>query len=73
VLGTDPTISEYQVRRTGTGAEVLVAGLPDAEGTPIRSQRRYSVTASQAGDPGDVDQRDRTSRGTRKLKRFIAL
>ena len=29
VLGTDPLISEYQVRQTVSGADVLVIGSPD--------------------------------------------
>jgi phenylacetate-coenzyme A ligase PaaK-like adenylate-forming protein len=31
VLGTDPAISEYQVRQTRTGAEVLVVGSPQPD------------------------------------------
>jgi hypothetical protein len=29
VLGTDPAISEYQVRQTSNGADVLIVGGPD--------------------------------------------
>lgn len=31
VLGTDPSVSEYQVTQTATGADVVVVGTPDVE------------------------------------------
>lgn len=74
VLGTDPMISEYQVRQTRGGAEVLVVGSPDVAAVTrslTESLRRYGL-----GDPEisvvDVGRIERHA-ATGKLKRFVAL
>ncbi len=74
VLGTDPAISEYQVRQTSTGAEVLVVGSPDLDAVTTSlsgALRRFGL-----GDP-DIRVRavPRIERheATGKLRRFIAL
>jgi hypothetical protein len=69
VLGTDPLISEYQVRQT-----VLVVGAPDVAAVTaalVASLRRYGLP-----DPDiDVSVVGEILRhvSTGKLKRFIAL
>lgn len=74
VLGSDPAISEYQVRQTPTGAEVLVVGSPDFAATSaalVASLRRYDLR-EPAITVTPVAQIER-HRATGKLKRFIAL
>lgn len=74
VLGTDPAISEYQVRQTPTGAEVLVVGSPDLAAVSaalVASLRRYDLSdATITVTP--IAQIER-HQATGKLKRFIAL
>ncbi|MBV9165290.1 MAG: phenylacetate--CoA ligase family protein [Solirubrobacterales bacterium] len=74
VLGTDPAVSEYQVRQTPAGAEVVVVGSPDLAALSaalVESLRRYDLR-----DPeikiSTVAQIERHP-GTGKLKRFVAL
>lgn len=74
VLGLDPRLSEYQVRQTPDGAEILAVGSPDA------AELAVSLTAalSRLGLP-DPRVRIRTvdriqrNEATGKLRRFIAL
>jgi phenylacetate-coenzyme A ligase PaaK-like adenylate-forming protein len=74
VLGTDPRVSEYQVRQTIAGAEILTVGHPDVEALTV------SVVAAlrRCGLPDpkvEVQVVDRIPRhqASGKLKRFIGL
>jgi phenylacetate-coenzyme A ligase PaaK-like adenylate-forming protein len=74
VLGTDPAISEYQVRQTSGGADVLVVGDPDVgrlAAALIESCARFGLT-----DPAitvlAVERIERHA-GTGKLRRFVPL
>lgn len=74
VLGTDPKISEYQVRQTTAGADVLVVGSPDIDrvgAALVESLRPYGLA-----DPDirvvTVAEIPRHA-ATGKLKRFVAL
>jgi phenylacetate-CoA ligase len=74
VLGTDPAISEYQVRQTRAGADVLVVGSPNLSSVAsalIDSLRPYGLSDPQV----TVQPVPRIERhaATGKLKRFIAL
>nr|WP_242666446.1 MULTISPECIES: phenylacetate--CoA ligase family protein [Parafrankia] len=74
VLGTDPLISEYQVRQTAGGADVLVVGSPDttAVATALAlSLRPYGLPDADIG----VTTVARIPRhaSTGKLRRFVAL
>jgi phenylacetate-CoA ligase len=74
VLGTNPAISEYQVRQTDAGAEVLVVGSPDVAVVTaelIESLRRFglsdpSITVAPVG-------RLERNAATGKLRRFVPL
>lgn len=74
VLGTDPRISEYQVRQTTAGADILTVGHPDVEAltvSVVAALRRCGLP-----DPAvEVQVVDRIPRhqASGKLKRFIAL
>jgi phenylacetate-coenzyme A ligase PaaK-like adenylate-forming protein len=74
VLGTDPRISEYQVRQTTTGADVLVVGSPDVPTVVaglVAALEPYGIANARI----TVDVVDRIPRhaSTGKLRRFIAL
>jgi phenylacetate-coenzyme A ligase PaaK-like adenylate-forming protein len=74
VLGTDPAISEYQVRQTPAGADVLVVGDPDAGALAAalaESLARFGLSDSTV----EVTRVDRLARhaGTGKLRRFVPL
>jgi phenylacetate-coenzyme A ligase PaaK-like adenylate-forming protein len=74
VLGTNPAISEYQVRQTSTGADVDVVGLPDTDAVTkslLASLRRHGLANPEIR----VVPVPRIGRhaATGKLKRFIAL
>ena len=74
VLGTDPRISEYQVRQTTTGADVLVVGSPDVPAVVAglaAALEPYGIANARI----TVDVVDRIPRhaSTGKLRRFIAL
>ena len=74
VLGTDPLISEYQVRQTAGGAEVLVVGAPDVSAVAAAlasSMQPYGLAHPEIS----VRLVDRIPRHatTGKLKRFIPL
>ena len=74
VLGTDPLISEYQVRQTADGADVLVVGSPDLSAVTaalVSSLRPYGLSNPEI-KVGIVGQIPRNA-STGKLKRFIAL
>jgi phenylacetate-CoA ligase len=74
VLGTDPLISEYQVRQTPTGADVHVVGSPDIPAVTaglISSLRPYGLSNPQI-NLGVVEQIPRQA-ATGKLQRFIAM
>lgn len=74
VLGTDPLISEYQVRQTVSGADVLVIGSPDvsAVATALGSSLGRHGLSNPAIRVSVVEQIPRHA-STGKLKRFIAL
>jgi phenylacetate-CoA ligase len=74
VLGTSPAISEYQVRQTHGGAEVLVVGSPDLAGVSAsltESLRRYGLAEAEIRVSA-VASIERNA-ATGKLKRFVAL
>jgi phenylacetate-CoA ligase len=74
VLGTDPLISEYQVRQTASGADVLVVGSPDVSAVAaalVSSLRPFGLPNAQIS-VNVVEQIPRHA-ATGKLKRFIAL
>jgi phenylacetate-coenzyme A ligase PaaK-like adenylate-forming protein len=74
VLGTDPLISEYQVRQTAGGAEVLLAGSPDVSAVAaalVSALQPFGLTNPQI-NVSVVEQIPRHA-ATGKLKRFIAL
>lgn len=74
VLGTDPRISEYQVRQTGGGADVLVVGAPDVSAVAaalVAALRPYGIGAPDIGVR--VVERIPRHAATGKLKRFVAL
>jgi phenylacetate-coenzyme A ligase PaaK-like adenylate-forming protein len=74
VLGTDPLISEYQVRQTAVGADVLVVGSPDiaAVAAALASSLRPYGLANPDISMSVVDQIPRHA-ATGKLTRFVAL
>jgi phenylacetate-CoA ligase len=74
VLGTDPTISEYQVRQTPAGAEVLVVGSPSLEGVTaaLTASLRRCALAEPVVSVTSVARLERHA-ATGKLKRFVAL
>ena len=74
VLGADARISEYQVKQTTTGAEVLMVGTPDVDAlgaSLIAALQRHGLSEPQI----EVRTVDRIPRiqATGKLRRFIAL
>ncbi|MGW0230393.1 phenylacetate--CoA ligase family protein [Actinopolymorpha singaporensis] len=74
VLGTDPLISEYQVRQTESGADVLVVGSPDVPAVVAAlgsSLHPYGVPAA-AITVHIVEEIPRTA-ATGKLRRFVPL
>ena len=74
VLGTDPQISEYQVRQTPDGAEVVVVGAPDPAAVAAALQR--DLRRHGLADPAiRVTTATRIERhaATGKLRRFVAL
>jgi phenylacetate-CoA ligase len=74
VLGTDARISEYQVRQTVRGADVLVVGHPDADA--LCAALADAIQRHGLADPGvavQVVERLQRHDTTGKLKRFVAL
>ena len=74
VLGTDPRISEYQVRQTANGADVWVVGSPDVAAVVAAldaALRPYGIPAA-AITVRVVEEIPRTA-ATGKLRRFVAL
>jgi phenylacetate-CoA ligase len=74
VLGTDPQISEYQVRQTPSGAEVLVVGNPDpaAVAASLLAALRPHGLPNADVEVIPVPRLERHA-STGKLKRFVAL
>jgi phenylacetate-coenzyme A ligase PaaK-like adenylate-forming protein len=74
VLGTNARISEYQVRQTSGGAEVIVVGSPDvaAVTASLIAALRNCGLANPDIRVSTVTQIERHA-STHKLKRFIAL
>ena len=73
VLGTDPRISEYQVRQTRDGAEIFVVGNPDVTAVTAALEealRRNGLVAPTVNVSAAVIERHPT---TGKLRRFVAL
>jgi phenylacetate-CoA ligase len=74
VLGTDPRISEYQVRQTRDGATIVVVGTPDltvAAAALEDALRRYGLVAPVVTvTTAATIERHAT---TGKLRRFVAL
>ena len=74
VLGTDPRISEYQVRQTSSGAQVLVVGSPDVTAVTAAltaALRKHGLTEPEIGvEPVARIERNAASG---KLRRFVAL
>jgi hypothetical protein len=74
VLGTDPRVSEYQVKQTVAGVEILAVGTPDVDqlcSSMIIALRRHGLT-----DPKvqiQVVGRLQRHQATGKLQRFIPL
>jgi phenylacetate-coenzyme A ligase PaaK-like adenylate-forming protein len=74
VLGTDPACSEYQVRQTAGGADVLVVGDPDTGKLAtalIESLARFGLSDPTIEVTG-VERIERHA-GTGKLRRFVPL
>jgi phenylacetate-CoA ligase len=74
VLGIDPRLSEYQVRQTPNGVEVLAVGAPDTAelaASLIAALRRLGLADPQVRI-WTVDRIQRND-ATGKLSRFIAL
>ncbi|MEU1999929.1 phenylacetate--CoA ligase family protein [Rhodococcus sp. NPDC019627] len=74
VLGTDPRVSEYQVRQTAGGAEILAVGTPDVDRltvSVIAALRRHGL--SEAEIQIRVVERLQRHQTTGKLPRFIPL
>jgi phenylacetate-CoA ligase len=74
VLGTDPRISEYQVRQTGKGADVLVVGSPDVAAVAaalVDAVRPFGLVDAEIGVR--VVERIPRHASTGKLKRFVPL
>ncbi|MBB5159412.1 phenylacetate--CoA ligase family protein [Saccharopolyspora phatthalungensis] len=74
VLGTDPRVSEYQVRQTRAGAEILVVGAPDAAAltSSVTAELRRHGLPEPEVRIRPVDRLPRHE-ATGKLRRFIAL
>ncbi|TML99183.1 MAG: phenylacetate--CoA ligase family protein [Actinobacteria bacterium] len=73
-LGTDTEISEYQVRQTPDGADVLLVGSPDVGA--VRNALLESLAQHGLSDPAirvSVVARIERHAATGKLKRFVAL
>ena len=74
VLGVDPRLSEYQVRQTANGAEILAVGSPDTAG--LAASLTAALRSLGLPDPQvQIRAVDRIQRNaaTGKLRRFIAL
>jgi phenylacetate-coenzyme A ligase PaaK-like adenylate-forming protein len=74
VLGTDPGISEYQVRQTRNGAEIVVVGTPDTNlvaGALQDALRRQGLAAPRVNVTAAATIERHPTTG--KLRRFVAL
>ena len=74
VLGTDPRISEYQVRQTPDGAEIAVVGTPDVTvvATALEDALRRQGLAAPTVSVTTAAAIERHPT-TGKLRRFVAL
>jgi phenylacetate-coenzyme A ligase PaaK-like adenylate-forming protein len=74
VLGTDPRISEYQVRQTRDGAEIVVVGTPDLPvvATAVEEALRRQGLAAPTVNVVAAAAIERHPT-TGKLRRFVAL
>ncbi len=74
VLGTDRRISEYQVRQTSAGAEVLIVGSPDLEAVSkslVAALCRHGLASPEVRLTTVARIERHTATG--KLRRFVAL
>jgi phenylacetate-CoA ligase len=74
VLGTNPQISEYQVRQTPDGAEVVIVGAPDPAAVAAALQR--DLRRRGLADPAirvTIAGRIERHAATGKLRRFVAM
>ena len=74
VLGTDPRISEYQVRQTRDGAEIIVVGTPDVTAVTTALEdalRRHGLAAPAVSVTAAAAIERHPTTG--KLRRFVAL
>jgi phenylacetate-CoA ligase len=74
VLGTDPRISEYQVRQTRDGAEIVIVGTPDVMAVTAALEdalRRNGVDAPTVSVTSAATIERHPTTG--KLRRFVAL
>jgi phenylacetate-CoA ligase len=74
VLGTEPRISEYQVRQTRAGADILAVGSPDVAAlarSVTAALRRHGLADPEVRI--EVVDRLRRHEVTGKLRRFVAL
>ncbi|SDD16991.1 phenylacetate--CoA ligase family protein [Rhodococcus tukisamuensis] len=74
VLGTDPRVSEYQVRQTSAGAEILAVGQPDTAtltSSMVAALRRHGLPDPEVRVR--VVGRLERNESTGKLRRFVAL
>ena len=74
ILGTDPRVSEYQVRQTACGADGLAVGDPDTDAlaSVLADALRTHGLSGPAVAVRIVDRLQRHE-STGKLKRFVPL
>jgi len=74
VLGTDPRVSEYQVRQTATGADILAVGAPDVAAlTTAVVDALRSHGLPDARIQISLVPRIERNKASGKLKRFVPL
>ncbi|MGD9620790.1 MAG: phenylacetate--CoA ligase family protein [Mycolicibacterium sp.] len=74
VLGTDPRVSEYQVKQTQAGAEIAAVGNPDP--TQLTSAIQQALREHGLSDPAvtiQVVTNLARQQGSGKLRRFVPL
>lgn len=74
VLGTDPAVTEYQVRQTVAGAEIVAVGNPDID--RLTAAMLAALRERGLGDPEvhiRVVERLERQQGSGKLRRFVPL
>jgi phenylacetate-coenzyme A ligase PaaK-like adenylate-forming protein len=74
VLGTDPHVSEYQVKQTAKGADIVTVGRPDVDtlATSVAAALRRCGLPNPTVHIRVVDRIPR-NQASGKLKRFVAL